>query len=102
MFKAFVRVDQNTDADGTTRRLTERATSGQAAPNVVGLVLEHNRTVIEALLERGTALFNMGRQMSVSQSIDGPGYSITIHVRFGTRESIWGRIFGVLRRQHCV
>ena len=102
MFKAIVKVDQKTDLDGTIRRLAERSASSRLAPDVLELVLEQTRKVIGDFLERGMPLYNTGSQMSVSQSIDGPGYSIKIHARFGAKESIWDRIIGVLTRQHRV
>jgi len=93
-FKALVRIDQHTDVDDTMRRLTECAANSKLAPNVRNAVLSQSRKVIEDFFNRGTALAKVGSQMSISQTIDGPGYLVRIRAHFGTRESIWERIIG--------
>ena len=101
MFKTFVRIDQNTDVVDTMRRLEARAVNGKLSPDVLHMVLEQSRRIIEDFFERGTALSKAGSQMRISRTIDGPGYAINIQARFGTKESMWERIIGVLRgRRH--
>ena len=101
MFKPLVRIDQNTDVADTMRRLEARAVNGKLSPEVLHMVLEQSRIIIEDFFERGTALSKAGSQMRISRTIDGPGYAINIQARFGTTESMWERINGVLRgRRH--
>jgi len=102
VFKALVRIDQHTDVEDTMRRLTKLVANGGLAPDELDMVLEQSRTVIENFSKRGKTLAKLGSQMSVSQTIDGPRYSVKIHARFGTKESMWQRIIGVLSRQHRV
>ena len=102
MLKATVRIDQHTNVADTIRRLEERAASGDLSPDALHMVLEQSRRLIEDFFERGMRLTEIGSQMNISQTIDGPGYLIAIHARFGSKESLWERIAAFLRGQRCV
>ena len=89
VFKASVTIDQNTDVDSVIRGLSQRSESGGLAPDSREFILGQSQKVIEDFFDRGTALIKLGSQMSASQNIDGPGYSISIKARFGIDKASW-------------
>ena len=102
MFRVTIRVNENTEVDGTMIRLARRAEGVRLSPDILETVLEQTRAITQGFWNRGMALTDSGSQMSATQRVEGLGYSIKIQGRFGVKESTWERSARVLWRERRV
>ena len=94
MFKANIKISQESDLEKVVMELAGSIASRKVDHQLSEIIVDHFRSQIGPILDRGKNLAESGSKMSVGSTVEGEGYKINVKARFGIKQSLWQRLLG--------
>lgn len=98
MFRRTVWLNEKSDVQRETSRLRDQALGTGVSASEADQLATQFGSVLSGLVDAGATLKGRGSQMSVSRTIQGPGYNITMKFGANERPNFVARLVQAFRR----